>query len=104
MYRVQKTFLPSSTLNYYYQCLVVSVGADLVKTTHTVTVVCCCLLLFRELVRKKAVMVMHKFYSLSPGTVDHLEDDFRRCLSDKDPGVMEAALVLFHDMIVVSWW
>ncbi len=51
--------------------------------------------------RKKAVMVMHKFYHLSPGTVDHLEDDFRRCLSDKDPGVMEAALVLFHDMISV---
>ena len=47
-------------------------------------------------------MVMHKFYHLSPGAVEHLEDDFRRCLSDKDPGVMEAALVLFHDMIVVS--
>ena len=47
-------------------------------------------------------MVMHKFYHLSPGTVDHLEDDFRRCLSDRDPGVMEASLVLFHDMIAVS--
>ena len=47
-------------------------------------------------------MVMHHFYSLSPSTVSHLEDDFRRVISDKDPGVMEAALILFHDMITVS--
>ena len=52
----------------------------------------------RELVRKKAVMAMHHFYILSPGVVSHLEDDFRRCISDQDPGVMEAALILFHDM------
>lgn len=56
----------------------------------------------RELVRKKAVMVMHHFYRLSPGSVTHLEDDFRRCISDQDPGVMESALILFHDMTVVS--
>ena len=52
--------------------------------------------------RKKAVMVMQKFYHLSPGAVDHLEDDFRRCLSDQDPGVMEASLLLLHDMAAVS--
>ena len=56
----------------------------------------------RELVRKKAVMAMHHFYTLSPGAVSHLQDDFRRCLSDQDPGVMEAALILFHDMATVS--
>ena len=56
---------------------------------------------FRELVRKKAIMAMYHFYKLSPGSVAHLEDDFRRALSDQDPGVMEAALVLFLDMAKV---
>ena len=60
-----------------------------------------CFTLHRELVRKKAVMAMHRFFLLSPGSVSHLEDDFRRCLSDKDPGVMEASLLLFHDLIKV---
>ena len=55
----------------------------------------------RELVRKKAVMAMHHFYKLSPGSVSHLEDDFRRALSDQDPGVMEAALILIHDIALV---
>ena len=52
--------------------------------------------------RKKAIMAMHHFYKLSPGSVAHLEDDFRRALSDQDPGVMEAALVLFLDMAKVE--
>lgn len=47
-------------------------------------------------------MAMHHFYKLSPGAVIHLEDDFRRGISDEDPGVMEASLVLFHDMAAVS--
>ena len=55
----------------------------------------------RELVRKKAVMVMHHFHKLSPSSVSHLEDDFRRALSDSDPGVMEAALILIHDLAQV---
>ena len=62
----------------------------------------CVLSSFRELVRKKAIMAMHHFYKLSPGSVAHLEDDFRRALSDQDPGVMEAALVLFLDMAKVD--
>ena len=52
--------------------------------------------------RKKAIMVMCHFHFLSPGTVSHLEDDFRRALSDQDPGVMEAALVLFQDLVKVA--
>ena len=51
--------------------------------------------------RKKAIMAMHHFYKLSASSVGHLEDDFRRALSDQDPGVMEAALVLFLDMAKV---
>ncbi|CAI8050732.1 AP-4 complex subunit epsilon-1 [Geodia barretti] len=53
----------------------------------------------KQLVRKKAVMAMHRFLLLSPDSISHLEDDFRRSLSDQDPGVMEAALILFHDLI-----
>ncbi len=55
-------------------------------------------------------MVMHHFHRLSPSSVSHLEDDFRRALSDQDPGVMEAALILMHDLAQVSvcyvrgWW
>ena len=52
--------------------------------------------------RKKAIMTMYHFYKISPGSVTHLEDDFRRALSDQDPGVMEAALVLFRDMTKVE--
>ncbi len=64
------------------------------RPTHT-------LILHRELVRKKAVMVMHHFHKLSPSSVSHLEDDFRRALSDQDPGVMEAALILVHALAEV---
>ena len=48
-------------------------------------------------------MAMHRFLLLSPDSISHLEDDFRRSLSDQDPGVMEAALILFHDLIKVSF-
>ena len=56
---------------------------------------------YRELVRKKAVMAMHHIYNKSPSSVAHLDDDFRRMLGDTDPGVMEAALVLFYQIIKV---
>ena len=46
-------------------------------------------------------MAVHRFFLLSPESVAHLEDDFRRSLSDQDPGVMEASLLLFHDLIKV---
>ena len=59
--------------------------------------------LSRQLVRKKAVMAMHRIFLLLPESVAHLEDDFRRSLSDQDPGVMEASLLLFHDLIKVHF-
>ena len=55
----------------------------------------------RELVRKKSLLALHHFYRCSPSSVLHLMDDFRRALSDPDPGVMEAALILLHDVIKV---
>ena len=57
----------------------------------------------RELVRRKAVMVMHHFYLRLPSSVSHLDEDFRRMLGDTDPGVMEGALVLFHQLVKVGW-
>ena len=45
-----------------------------------------------DLVRKKSVMALHKFHSLSPDTVGHLDDKLRRTLCDKDPSVMGASL------------
>jgi len=46
-------------------------------------------------------MVMHRFYLLSPISVTHLYKDFRRCLSDSDPGVMDTCLVLLYDLVKV---
>ena len=61
----------------------------------------CNIAFVRELIRKKALMVMHRFHLLSPTSVTHLYKDFRRCLSDSDPGVMDTCLVLLHDLIKV---
>eukprot|EP00953_Heterococcus_sp_UTEX-ZZ885_P016485 9270-Heterococcus_DN1.PRE.3 len=39
----------------------------------------------RELVRKKAVMVLHRLHQLEPDSISHLNDAIRRTLCDKDP-------------------
>ncbi|CAM9322247.1 unnamed protein product, partial [Phaeothamnion confervicola] len=53
----------------------------------------------RELVRKKAVMVLHRLHQLDKESISHLGDAVRRTLCDKDPSVMGAALCLLSDMI-----
>ncbi|XP_003382933.2 PREDICTED: AP-4 complex subunit epsilon-like [Amphimedon queenslandica] len=53
----------------------------------------------KELVRKKAILAMHHFYRCSSDSIGHLLEEFRQALSDPDPGVMDAAVVLLHDMI-----
>ncbi|TKY70188.1 AP-4 complex subunit epsilon [Spatholobus suberectus] len=51
----------------------------------------------KDAVRKKAVMALHRFYQKSPSSVSHLLSNFRKRLSDNDPGVMGASLCpLFH--------
>lgn len=55
-----------------------------------------------ELVRKKAVMALHRFHQLSPDSIDHLGDHVRRALCDKHPSVMAASLCLLQDMIVLN--
>ena len=52
----------------------------------------------QEVVRKKAVMCLHRFYQVQPACVADLGDTLRRVLCDKDPAVMGASLYLLHDM------
>ncbi|KAJ1448885.1 adaptin N terminal region-domain-containing protein [Pelagophyceae sp. CCMP2097] len=56
----------------------------------------------KELVRKKVVMVLHRFFQLDASAVTHLGDAMRRTLCDKDPSVMGAALCLLHEMIAAA--
>ncbi|CAN0334943.1 unnamed protein product [Ascophyllum nodosum] len=56
----------------------------------------------RELVRKKAVMVLHRLNQLDPDSVCHMGEHLRRMLCDKDPSVMGAALCLLHDLAKVD--
>ncbi|KAF0694415.1 Aste57867_14712 [Aphanomyces stellatus] len=55
-----------------------------------------------ELVRKKAVMALHRFHQLNPDSVSGIGDSLRRTLCDRDPSVMGAALCLLHDVAVVT--
>jgi len=52
-----------------------------------------------DLVRKRAVCALHRFYQMDKRVLlDHV-DEIRRTLCDKDPSVMAATLPLFHAMI-----
>ncbi|CAK4084297.1 unnamed protein product [Aphanomyces euteiches] len=55
-----------------------------------------------ELVRKKAVMALHRFHQLNPDSVSGIGDSLRRTLCDRDPSVMGAALCLLHDVAVIT--
>ena len=52
----------------------------------------------QEAVRKKAVMVLHRFHTVQPSSVAGLSEKLRRVLCDKDPAVMGASLCILHDM------
>jgi len=56
----------------------------------------------QTLVRKKAVMALHRFYQLDAGSVAHLAEKIKAKLRDRDPSVMGAALCLLHDMARVD--
>ena len=51
-----------------------------------------------EAVRKKAVMVLHRFYALQPECMAGSSDRLRRVLCDKDPAVMGTSLYILHEM------
>ncbi|KAK9077851.1 hypothetical protein SSX86_006189 [Deinandra increscens subsp. villosa] len=56
----------------------------------------------KEGVRKKAVMALHSFHQRSPSSVNHLISNFRKRLSDNDPGVMGATLFPLYDLITID--
>lgn len=51
-----------------------------------------------DLVRKKAVMTIHRFHQLNPDSILDMSDRLRRTLCDKDPSVMGASLCILHDV------
>lgn len=53
----------------------------------------------KEMVRKKAVMALHRFLQRSVASVSHVIPRFRQVLCDKDPSVMSAALCVLHELI-----
>ncbi|XP_065178615.1 AP-4 complex subunit epsilon-1-like [Sycon ciliatum] len=53
----------------------------------------------REIVRKKAVMTLHRIWCMAPTQLSDIQDICRQVLCDRDPGVMAACLHIFHDLI-----
>uniref|UniRef100_A0A3B4A7R6 Clathrin/coatomer adaptor adaptin-like N-terminal domain-containing protein n=1 Tax=Periophthalmus magnuspinnatus TaxID=409849 RepID=A0A3B4A7R6_9GOBI len=53
----------------------------------------------REIIRRKAVLALYKFYLIAPNQVQHIHNKFRKALCDKDPGVMFASLHIYLQMI-----
>uniref|UniRef100_A0A3B5K4D5 Adaptor related protein complex 4 subunit epsilon 1 n=1 Tax=Takifugu rubripes TaxID=31033 RepID=A0A3B5K4D5_TAKRU len=53
----------------------------------------------KEIIRRKAVLALYKFYLIAPTQVQHIPNKFRKALCDKDPGVMTASLHIYLQMI-----
>nr|XP_057931097.1 AP-4 complex subunit epsilon-1 [Doryrhamphus excisus] len=53
----------------------------------------------KEIIRRKAVLALYKFYLTAPNQVQHIHNKFRKALCDKDPGVMTASLHIYLQMI-----
>lgn len=54
----------------------------------------------QALVRKKAIMALHRFYTIDPQNLANNKNVLRTALCDKDPAVMGALLNLFIDLIL----
>lgn len=52
----------------------------------------------KEIVRKKAIIGLQRFYQLDPSTISDAKDQIRKVLCDSDPSVMGASLHLLHDI------
>ncbi|XP_058011936.1 AP-4 complex subunit epsilon-1 isoform X1 [Ahaetulla prasina] len=53
----------------------------------------------KEIIRRKAVQALYKFYLIAPNQVQHIHDKFRRALCDRDVGVMAASLHIYLQMV-----
>lgn len=58
--------------------------------------------LSREIVRRKAVLALYKFYMIAPTQVQHIQEKFRKALCDRDVGVMAASLHIYLQAIKVK--
>ncbi|KAK6309372.1 hypothetical protein J4Q44_G00208350 [Coregonus suidteri] len=56
----------------------------------------------KEIIRRKAVLALYKFYLIAPNQVQHIHSKFRKALCDKDPGVMAASLHIYLQLIKES--
>jgi AP-4 complex subunit epsilon-1 len=52
-----------------------------------------------ETVRKKVVMVLHRFVDLQPSLLTEYNEHFRKVLCDADPSVMGASLNFFYEQL-----
>ncbi|KAM9271085.1 AP-4 complex subunit epsilon-1 isoform 1-T1 [Cariama cristata] len=53
----------------------------------------------KEIIRRKAVQALYKFYLIAPNQVQHIHAKFRKALCDRDAGVMAASLHIYLQMI-----
>ncbi|XP_067293363.1 AP-4 complex subunit epsilon-1 [Pseudorasbora parva] len=56
----------------------------------------------KEIIRRKAVLALYKFYLIAPNQVQHIHGKFRKALCDKDPGVMTSSLHIYLQLITES--
>ncbi|CAM6082363.1 unnamed protein product [Calypogeia fissa] len=56
----------------------------------------------KELVKKKAVMALHRFYQRAPNSVSHLLPRIQKAVDDTDPSVCSAALCALYDVIITD--
>ncbi|KAL3689733.1 hypothetical protein R1sor_016042 [Riccia sorocarpa] len=56
----------------------------------------------KEIVKKKAVMALHRFYQRAPHTVSHLLPKFQKAVIDTDPSVISAALCALYDLVTAD--
>ena len=50
-----------------------------------------------EMIRKKSVIVIIKFYKYFPGAIEGMDNKMKKALCDKDPSVMQASLNYFSE-------
>ncbi|KAH0503270.1 AP-4 complex subunit epsilon-1 [Microtus ochrogaster] len=55
----------------------------------------------KEIIRRKAVLALYKFYVIAPNQVQHIHTKFRKALCDRDVGVMASSLHIYLRMIKV---
>ncbi|OCT86938.1 AP-4 complex subunit epsilon-1 [Xenopus laevis] len=53
----------------------------------------------KEIVRRKAVLALYKFYLIAPTQVQHIHEKFKKALCDRDVGVMAASLHIYYQVI-----